>query len=809
MKPDDAPIRRYELGERLGKGGMAEVYRAHDHVLGRAVALKLVEHGDPLSTHRFLREARAQAKVEHPNICRIYEVGELDGRPFIAMQLIEGRTLAAATADMSLEQQVDVMRKVALAVHAAHEAGLVHRDLKPSNILVESDGSGAWHPYVMDFGIARERDGGDLTLTGQVLGTPWYMAPEQALGHRTKVDRRTDVYALGATLYEVLSRTPPFQGNSVAEVLKAVVERDPVPIRQRNPRVPLDLDTVVTTCLQKEMGRRYASAQALADDLARYLDGKPLHAQRLGPARKAFALARRQKAITGAVAGALMVTLGVAVVPRVAAQRERERLIAARELEGRRALAEGNGLSLREEGLRNEAFRRFDAHQAPAGEEAWAQARRAGADAEHAFVTASRTLEAALTLDPERRSARAALADTLLAWALWSEQHERSDRDLVERLAIYDDDGSRRARFAEPSHLRVVTEPAGARVSLSEYVADGRGKRREAPRGELGLTPLADVTLAPGSYVFSLQLPGRRPVRCPVRVTRGHDASVELELPTSDLPDGFVFVPGGRFLTGNADEAIREWFGNPPLHEARTAPFLIARTEVTVAEWLTFLEALPAPERERRTPKVATSGGTVAAERLGPRRWRYRLAPDRDHAYTAGPGELLIYPRRTAHARQDWTRFPVTGVSPDDATAYAAWLNDSGRVPGARLCTDAEWEHAARGADDREYPAGDRLDRNDANFDETYDRLDWGPDEVGMHPESVSPFGVEDMAGNAAEWVRLDAARFAERSGSFNLEVIVSDLTNQTELPRDARDASFGVRLCVTFPPVAGARGRP
>jgi serine/threonine-protein kinase len=194
---------RYEVGELLGEGGMARVHRAFDKVLKRTVALKLLRSDDPLLIQRFLREARAQAKVAHEHICPIYEVGVLGGRPFIAMQLVEGETLGAAQAKMTLEQRVRVLREVAEAVDAAHQAGLIHRDLKPANILVERTESGEWKPYVLDFGIAREASAEGLTMTGQLLGTPHYMSPEQALGRAAEVDRRTDVYALGATLYEL------------------------------------------------------------------------------------------------------------------------------------------------------------------------------------------------------------------------------------------------------------------------------------------------------------------------------------------------------------------------------------------------------------------------------------------------------------------------------------------------------------------------------------------------------------------------------------------------------------------------------
>jgi formylglycine-generating enzyme required for sulfatase activity/predicted Ser/Thr protein kinase len=806
MTPGEVPpSQRYRVGEILGRGGMSVVYRAYDEVLGRAVALKFLDEGDPVSTHRFLREARAQAKVEHPHICRIYEVGEIDGRPFIAMQLIAGGALGATGADMSLEQKVRVLREVAEAVHVAHEAGLVHRDLKPDNILVERDDSGGWHPYVMDFGVARETSVSDLTLTGQLVGTPLYMAPEQALGRKAEVDRRTDVYALGATFYELLAQAPPFSGETVADVLLQVVEREPTPLRRRNPRVPLDLETIAMRCLRKDPAERYPTAQALAEDLGRYLDGKPLRAQRIGPLRRVAALARRNRAITATVACAILATSGVAVGLRVAAAREREEEIERLSLQGSRALEEARVARSREELLRTKAFTLFDAEKPKEAELIWANGRRLGVAIERAYARASRAFEATLALDHEWPRVRAALADSLVEWALWSEQRGKRSRlrEIAERLAIYDDDGSRRARLEAPSPLSVATDPSGARVSLTEYVPDGRGKRREEPRGDLGVTPLVDTKLAPGSYVLSVQALGRISVRYPVLLSRGERYAVELALPrTDELPEGFVYVPGGRFLVGNAGEEDREWYGNPPLHEARTGPYLIARAEVTVGEWLVFLRSLPQRERERRAPKAIGSGDGVALEEIGGGVWRYAFRPDRDHLYSARTGEKLFYPRRQRRALQDWTKFPVTGVSAADAHAYASWLDRSGRLPGARLCTEAEWERGARGADDRDYPAGDRLESDDANIDETYDRLDWGPDEVGSHPASRSPFGLEDMAGNAFEWAvsSRHPGRFVARSGGYSYEAVISNVTNQTEFAPGAREASFGLRLCVSYP---------
>jgi formylglycine-generating enzyme required for sulfatase activity/predicted Ser/Thr protein kinase len=787
---------RYRIGELLGRGGMSQVFRARDELLGREVALKFIEERDPVSTHRFLREARVQARFEHPNICRIYEVGELEGRSFIAMQLIDGRPLSAL--DMSLEQKVRVLREVAEAVHAAHEGGLVHRDLKPANILVERDDAGAWHPYVMDFGVAREASAGELTLTGQVLGTPMYMAPEQALGQRGVVDRRTDIYALGATLYEVLAHEPVFTGASVAEVLRLVVEQPPVPLRRRQPHVPVDLETIAMTCLRKDPAQRYPTARALADDLGAYLDGKALTAQRLALPGRIAAFARRNRAITAIMLAAIVATAGIGVGMRVAAEHEHEAAIEARVSEAGAAVVQAIVAQAGEELARNHALALFDAEQS-AAEKAWDHARDLGSAVELAYGRASRAFEATLALDADLPAMRAAFADSLAAWAEWTERRGGDARELASRLVIYDDDGTRRARLDASSHVAVVTKPPGARVALSEYVSDGRGGRREEARGALGVTPLSDVTLAPGSYVLAIDASGRPPVRVPLRLTRGERESIELALPAA-VPAGFVYVPAGRFLDGNANEADRKWYGTAPLHAARTDAFLIGRSEVTVGEWLAFLEALSPAERAQRTPKAVAVGHAVELEPLAGGGWRYSLRPDRDHVYSARTGELLRYPRRSTRAVQDWTKFPVTGVSASDAISYAAWLDRTGRLPGARLCRDDEWERAARGADGREYPAGDRLDKDDANVDDTYNRLDWGPDEIGSHPRSTSPFGLVDMAGNAFEWVvsARHPDRFLVRSGGYDYEAVINDVANETEISPDARGTSSGVRLCAS-----------
>lgn len=207
---------RYIRLEYVGEGGMARVFKGYDPELRRPVALKFVRVNDPDLAQRLIREARAQARVTHPNVCKVYEAGEEQGVQFIAMQYVEGKNLCQAGAGLELPQKLALIRQVAEAVHAAHQVGLIHRDIKPSNILTEMRG-GAGIPFVMDFGLARELGAVSATMSGIAVGTPPYMSPEQARGE--VVDRRSDVYSIGATLYELMTGTPPFLGASSTEIL--------------------------------------------------------------------------------------------------------------------------------------------------------------------------------------------------------------------------------------------------------------------------------------------------------------------------------------------------------------------------------------------------------------------------------------------------------------------------------------------------------------------------------------------------------------------------------------------------------------
>jgi serine/threonine-protein kinase len=303
----------YEVESVLGRGGMGVVYRARHLPLGRLVALKMALAGSYAGSHereRFRREAEAVAALRHPNVVQVYDVGDADGLPYYTMELMEGGSLARKLSGTPQppSQAAALLATLASAVQAAHEAGVVHRDLKPGNVLLTADGT----PKVADFGLARRLDADQrLTLSGAVIGTPSYTAPEQARGDRRAVGPRTDIYALGAILYECLTARPPFSAGTAAATLQLVVADEPVAPRRLNPSVPRDLETVCLKCLQKEPHQRYGSAAELADDLRRFERGEPIAARRVGVLGSLRKWVRRRPATAAILAAvALVVAAG-------------------------------------------------------------------------------------------------------------------------------------------------------------------------------------------------------------------------------------------------------------------------------------------------------------------------------------------------------------------------------------------------------------------------------------------------------------------------------------------------------------------
>src|SRR3954447_1005679 len=297
----------YEVEAILGRGGMGVVFKARHLRLNRTVAIKTLLGGGfagPRERERFQREAETVAAMRHPNIVQLYDVGEEEGRPYFTMEFVEGGSLALklAGSPQPARPSADLIGTLADAVHAAHRGGIVHRDLKPGNVLLAADGT----PKISDFGLARRLEGGAaLTLSGVPVGTPSYMAPEQALGRAAAVGPATDVYALGAILYELLTGRPPFRAATGAETVQQVISQEPAPPSRLNAQVPRDLETICLKCLHKEPARRYSSAEELADDLRRFGEGRPIQARRVGWSERTWRWSRRNPTVAALVATSL------------------------------------------------------------------------------------------------------------------------------------------------------------------------------------------------------------------------------------------------------------------------------------------------------------------------------------------------------------------------------------------------------------------------------------------------------------------------------------------------------------------------
>lgn len=553
---------------------------------------------------------------------------------------------------------------------------------------------------------------------------------------------------------------------------------------------------------------------------------------------------RQQLTVVGALIGAGAVYGGVSYL-------EKRRL--AHQVDEKVKEAEG---ALREADLRYQAFveeragmkaelhkgPRIEAPERDAAEAHWKGAVKHADSATSAYQEASLKLEVALDLDHTRDDVRARHAYVLdLQVRLADETVRIGERNaLLKRLAVYDP--ARRKRWEEPATIEVDTTPSGARVTIERLPHHSDVCLDEAPEldGAVRTTPFR-VQLPPGSYVFAVQEDDIRAavrypflVRC--RPEPDHTLPVIVERPRkSSVLDGFVFIPPGRFLfgygTSSADELRREWYGALPLHERETGSFLIARHETTLALYIEYLKACypdrcPGNKPHRPAVDVDMSGG-IGVELLSLPADDWELVvrwPGTETERRARLGQRFIYPDRDRRKEQPWEQFPVMGIAWEDTQQFLQWLRATGRVPGARLCREDEWERAARGADDRLFPHGDDLDIDDANYDETYGRrtLAFGPDAVGSHPASMSPFGLHDMAGNVWELVEPlydrgprgsqpppedsghstgDRQPVVVRSGSYYHHGVDSATANSEPMGRGHRDSKIGHRLCADVAP--------
>ncbi len=475
-------IGRYEILEELGRGGMGVVHRAFDTQLRRVVALKRLrwEGDDQELLARFRLEASAAARVSHPGLVAIHEVGSADGIPYYTMDLVPGRDLQRFLegSRLTLRERSRIARDIALAVHAAHEAEIVHRDLKPSNVLVDLDETAPPDSpgrirsvRVTDFGLAKDLSASDRTVSGQILGTLNYMSPEQATGGGRHVDRRSDVYSLGATMYRMFAGVPPFVGDDTVRLIARILREEPIAPRRLNRDLPRDLETIVLAALRKEPGRRYATAAAVAEDLGRWLEDRPILARPVSPLGRAVRWVRRNRAKS-----ALAVLALLAVANPVALHlhsRGRTRAEAARLREEGAASVASAGEALR---LFREA-----SPEVPSDEIEARRRERDLARLGRELRAGTEILSRSVALDPDQENGRAALA---AAYALLHAEALREGRP--DEASIYE--GLVRTtvgeaafagyaeRFRRVGRLRVETDPPGAIAFLFrlEEGADSR-----------------------------------------------------------------------------------------------------------------------------------------------------------------------------------------------------------------------------------------------------------------------------------------------------------------------------------------------
>ena len=451
-----------------------------------------------------------------------------------------------------------------------------------------------------------------------------------------------------------------------------------------------------------------------------------------------------------------------------------------------------------------EAFRLFDTNATGDAELVWARAQTELAEARTAYAAGVAELRAAFLIDGSSGDVRRRMAGATFDQAVLAELafDRRAADELATRIEAFDPDGTLAAAWRQPAALSI--EAAGAvQIEVREYL-DRAGRLELGPPVASASGSRLAGSLGQGSYLVELRGGDGLVVKYPVLAMRAESLTLALTLPrAADVPVGMVYVPPGKFLVGSGNGEFRSFLETSPLHPTTTGAYLIAISEVTFADWMVYLRAVTPEERDRRRPVASALDG--AATRLdggaGGKPFVLTLKPA-SITYVAREGQPIAYSERAQRATVRWESLPVHAISFEDARAYVQWLSATHRIHGARMCTDLEWERAARGADGRLWAHGNRLEPDDANIDITYDRASggFGPDEVGMHPRSASPFGLMDTVGNVWEWVAGPGDKAILRGGSGYQGAESAFAANRDVNDAKGKSPWGGLRICADTP---------
>jgi formylglycine-generating enzyme required for sulfatase activity len=672
---------------------MGEVFLADDTQLGRRVALKFLKpeaEADPLARRRLLREARAAATLDHPHICAVYEVGEADGRQYIAMQYVEGETLDArmGRAPLGLQDVLASAVQIADALSEAHAHGILHRDIKPANIMVTPRGDAK----VMDFGLAKEDPAGagssgretvsGLSQVGDVVGTAAYMSPEQARGE--PLDPRSDLFSFGVLLYEMVSSQRPFQGESTAAIAAAILTHEQLPLARFAPRTPSELERIVSKLLKKQPESRYQSAKDLVNDLRTLKEDQEFQL-RLGRTPPPLSPNGESGPFTADAVSDPITPPSVAAAKATTNRSQRSIWMGVAAL---LVMVAGGWLAWRAATVR------------------WAKGQVAQVVALADAKRYSDAYDLAMAVDP----------------------YVSGDPVLTRVMPAISDTVS------------VKTDPAGATVSLRRFAGGEAGSA--ASRRLLGTSPLADVRIARGEYVLSIEKPGYATVERTVSGVAMRAGTLTITpppiridqrlLPAAAVPAGMVFVPGG-------DYRLISW-SRPTDRRVRLADYLIDTYEVSNQEYKEFVNAGGYVRREFWKHPFVKEGHPVE--------WDEAMHTLVDR--TGLPGPRTWSNQSFGEGRAG---YPVAEITWYEADAYAAFR-------GKQLPTIFQWEKAARngylpsaGVSGMPWGAfypGDPL-QDRANFGT-------GPLPAASGDFGMSAFGARNMAGNVSEWTANDSS---------------------------------------------------